>query len=134
MNSFISKTLILAAAFSSCSYSMQGQCRQLTTDGTISHLSSMNWYTQTLQYTPGLNPAGVVFEYPIGLFDTPPYVVLSIQQDGFAPSNTITSHVVSWNSTSSAGIVLMVAEKQGNLLSISEANDTYYVTLYATGT
>lgn len=94
----------------------------------IWHNYYSRWHINEKQYTPGQSPAGVTFSYPENWFSMAPYVVVSVRKDDQA-ADTLVSPVVVSNSSTAARILVVVAA--GDPLALSEADDTYYVTLYA---
>jgi len=123
--------------FSSNTLAIQGIITQITDSVNMIQKNNMNFYVFEKQYTPGLTPPGVVFDYsPTSteenpLFGIPPIIFLSVRKDG-SGTDCLMSPVITWKTTTSAGVVLTIIT--GAPLAVSEADNTYYVTLLATGT
>jgi len=130
MRSFISKLFITVVSFVPL-YGQTGDVTSYEQDdrGIRTNYCSV-WHIEEKQYTPGQVPEGVTFTYYDNCFTGTPSVLASVRKDDQGSDILASASVVS-STTADARVLVVVAD--GDPLTLSEADDTYYVTIYSMG-
>lgn len=121
----LSICLLSIIGFFSSIYGVEGTMVQIVKDNNMREFLSVQWHSEKEQYSQG----GIEFDYDT-IFTTTPIIFVSVHHVGESVDE-LASAVVDWCSTESAHVI--VKTTSGNPAAVQEANNSYYVTLFALG-